>query len=497
MASVQTNSGVITRLFVQEKAGAPLHYVGCVGVRNIVIDPRQLEFSRVVDETGVVTSVIPRFPNPSNFDVSFGCNYRKWQSIFLSTRHGCKPNLFLANSYCEDSTRIDDPNYYQEGVWLYSITPASGYQLSGGSTSSVDIDPNTAVRRVDQISFVHEDGVFVGTVSYNPVATLTGPVKSLAVLDNGQCGDVICRPCDAPGCLSILASTGSDFRETVDGGENWAIVSGSGAGVAQAFNGNGFMVGATSIKISNDLTLAAASWTAATTDVSFAGLTEIAQIDNRTLVVGGSQGAVWRSSNGGGTWTQIRAAAGGSGDFQAMAYNPVTKLLVGILKLTTTVQFAVSSDRGKSWSILTPNPVTGETAGANSNYIVQPAGPNTFLVVNGNLYKLDCSGSTVTYSAVSVLNATGSITGILSLKQKNDNQLFLTTGNNLGGGKIFVTNDAFNSAVQEVLTFSISTAGTIVNPMALCQSRYGNSLLAAFGTVLVKGDDFDSWFSTD
>lgn len=495
MGPSASNSAVSSRLFIQEAAGEPLNYVGCVGVRGVVIDPRQQEFVRSVDETGVIVQTLPRYPNPSPFDVTFGKNFAKWRSLFSKTKNGCMPNFFIASAFCEDMSRIPDPNYWDDGVWLYGVAPNSGYQL--GNNIIIAGDPSQAVKREDQISMIPNNGIFVGKMRYGQIGTIPDvqAIKSVAIVDEGKCSQTICRPCDSEGCLDMLVSVGSDFMYSVDGGNNWTNISTSGVGRAQAFNGTAFMVKADAILLSKEVDAALADWTTATTDVAFSGLSNITQVDSKTLLVGGAQGAVWRSTNGGSVWVQIRVANAAYGDIVDMKYNRDTEQVIAIAKKnTTTVEFWTSNDYGKNWGVLDTHPVPAETYGASSNPEVLPAGPNTFLLVNGNIYKLACNHEVTTYAAVTLVGVTGKATGIGLIDPANPNGIWVTTYSS-GVMSIWRSNDALNTAYAESLNFTISAGNSVVNPITVCHGKYGDSLIFAFANGLYYGRDFESFFA--
>lgn len=490
-----TNSPVTSRLFVQEAVGGPLTFVGCVGLRGLVIDPRQQDYARFVTEKGVEVAVIPRYPNPTPFDVTFGLNFRKWRSLFAKTKQGCHPNFFLASANCEDEKQVPNPNYWDDGIWVYDVTPNSGYQV--GNNTLISRDPSQSALREDQISMTHNFGAFVGKMTYGETGTVPAVdrIHSVAVVDEGKCSQVICRPCDAEGCLDMLINVGSDYMYSIDGGSNWVNIATSGAGTAQAFNGNAFMVNAGSILVSADVSAALADWTTATTDVAFSELSNIVQIDYKTLIVGGDQSAVWRSTNGGSVWTQIRVATTGYPDIMKMAYNKDTEQLVAIGKDGTDTIFMISTDHGKNWTMIDTHPVPAETWGANSNPVVVPAGPNNYLSVNGNLYKLSCDHSVITYTALTLIGVTGNVTGVgLVDGSKNPNGVWVTTGA-AGVFKIWRSNDGLNTIQEEALTFTITGGSTVTNPFALCSGKYGDSLVIAFGPHLYYGRDWESFFA--
>jgi len=487
----KTNSPVVSRLFVQEEAGSPLKYVGCVGMRGVVIDPRQQEYARSVDETGIVIDTIQRYPNPQPFEVTFGKNYRKWQSLFKNTKRGCKPNFFIASAECDDMTRVSDPNYWDDGVWLFNVVPATGYQV--GNNTIISSDPNATVKREDQMSWVPEDGVFIGSMIYGSSGTTVGNIRSIAVVDEGKCSEVICRPCDAPGCLSMLVSDGTNIEYTINGGSSWQSASPTGGAAAwvRSFNGNAFSCSGTVLSITDDVS--DASWTVATTDNAFSALAPMTQVDMRTFLMAGGTGQVWRSVNGGGSWVRIKTGETLQDAIIALQYNPSTEQVIGVFPYSNgaSVKVGVSVDYGKSFAYTAA--VGSETVSANTVAEILCAGNLNFLLINGKLYKITCSAGVTTAVVQTLIGASGDITGLGKLDARNPNALWLTTYDT-GITKIWRTNDGFSTIAAESLTFTL-TGSSLRNPFTVCHSKYGDSIVVGVGKQVVKGQDWDSFFS--
>lgn len=491
------------RMFVQERSGGPWYWVGAVDVKNLQLYPRQLEYTRLVGLDGVYIVTVPRTPNPTQFDVQFHLNWAKWQGLHQAImKHGCLPNFLMVSAACRDSTKIADPNYNNNGVVLYGAQVSSGYTF--GSGGSIQMDANTATSRKDQIGFVCSASAYVRDYLYGLQALISvssTPLypKSLAVIDAGECADYVCRNCDNPGALQYLINDGSNFSFTLDGGKTWATVGTSGAGVAQAYNGNAFAVSATGIKIYLGLDASAATlanWQSAVTDVTFAGLCKITKIDASHLVVGGTNGAVWMSSNGGGNWKQIRAAAvttAGWYSFKSIKYNAATKQLIGVgIDSANNVYIQYSTDRGYSWNTI-GTALAGKTWAGSSFATVYASGPVSYVVDDGDLYMIACANNTTTVTKLTIIGAAGDITGIGGTDPANPNEMFLTVWNGTNGF-IVKTIDGFNSVSFEALPMSITTGKVDSNPIAMATSKYGVSLLIAFGQNLIWARDWESFF---
>lgn len=499
-----------SRLFVQEGAGKPWNWVGCVEVSGVQVSPQQIEYARCVTENGIVTTTIPRVQNPTPFQVKFADNYVKWQSLHKSmVDRGCKPNFFMASVDCRDANRVSDPNYNTNGLMLYGISLSGSYQYYGGI--SIHRDPNQSTDRMDQLEFVSSDtnAPWVRKNTYalqaliqNGPSASSVPAASIAVVDKGECQDYICGGCDNTGCQKLLINNGVDFFYTLDGGSVWTRVFGSGEGVAQAFGGVAFAVKASDIRRYPALDASStnwADWTVATTDVAFAGVTGIAAVDPRILVAGGTDGAVWRSSDSGGSWKQIRAplvTTANYYNFKAIGVNDVLKQVVAVgASAANAVYIQISTDRGKTW-IQVGAALSGKTWAGSSHAEILQSDAITYVIVDGDLYRIWCASGTYTYEKVSVSGASGNITGIGMADPTNPNILLLTVWDGVTG-KVVKTVDGFATSSIETLPFTISAGDVAANPMVACHSKYGDSLLFAFGSDLYYARDWDSFFVGD
>lgn len=492
-----------SRLFVQEGVGLPWVWVGCVTVNGIQLEPRQLAYARCVDENGVTVSTIPRNPDPAPFDIAFNGNWAKWQSLHRSiTRNGCLPNMFMANAECRDREHITDPTYNNNGVMLYGTDLSSAYSFH--NSTAVFRDANQAVEREDKMSFVFGKFAWVRDFEYGLQAAITSGapassvIDSFAVVDSGSCADYVCQSCDAEGCQDVLMNDGTNFFFSLNAGSTWTQIVGSGAGKAQAFNENAFAVKASEIRTYAGLDSGAsvwADWTTAVTDVAFDELSNITDIDPRTLLVGGEDGAVWRSNNSGGNWVQIRAASPttvGWYDFMAMDYNKETKVVVAVVKdgATQAIYIQMSIDRGKSWTTI--GATTGNWAGG-SVAVVYNAGNLSYVLIDGEVYKVSCLNGLQSHTKMTITGASGNITGIGGVDESNGNSIFLTVFDTIG--KVVRTIDGFNTWTIQTLPFSIATGDSAANPIAVCNSKYGESLWMAFDDTIYWGRDWDSFFA--
>lgn len=490
------------RMFVQERAGAPWVWVGAVDVRNLQVYARQLEYTRLVDEKGVYMVTVPRTPNPPQFDVQFHLNWSKWQAMHASIlRRGCLPNFLMVSADCRDSAKIADPNYNNNGLVLYGVDVATAYQFGAGT--SIYMDANQATSRKDQIGFVSTDAAWVRDYTFGlqavcQIGTEMYP-NSLAVVDEGECANFVCSNCDNPGAQQWLINDGVNFFYTLDAGATWTLVAASGAGIAQAFNGNAFAVGATAIKLYATLDASAAvwaNWQDAQTDVSFAGLCNIAVIDSAHMIVGGTNGAVWASYNGGGNWKRIRTGVAATANwysFKAIGYNSANKMLVGVgVDAGNNVYVQYSTDRGYSWATVGAA-LAGKTWAGSSFAQVYGSGPLTYIIVDGDIYSITCALNIYSATQLSLIGASGNITGIGGTDVTNPNSLFLSVWDG-SNGKVLKTIDGFNSYSWASLPVAVLNGMTDVNPIAVATSKYGTSLLIAFGSEILWARDWDSFF---
>lgn len=512
MAEAQyINHPEAARLFVQESAGKPWHWLACVGLNNVQLYARQLEYTRCIGPNGLETYTIPRNPNPNPFDVTFHGSFSKWQALHRSVLAGtAKPNFMFLSAECRDKDRVQDPYYTGSGVIFYGVDVSSAYGMFSGM--AIDRTANAAAEREDKLSFVTGDTTWVRPYEYGLQAiaqnggtpSSVGPVKSMAVVDAGAAADFVCRDCDVPGMKQILVNNGTNFYFSYDGGTTWTQVFGSGAGFAQAFGGIAFAVQATSIKRYSGLDANSglwANWTTSTTDVSFAGLCNVAQYDARTFIVGGTNGATWQSVDGGGSWKQLRAGVAVTANyysFRAMNYNAKLNWLVGVgTDAANAVYIQFSTDRGKTWQQIGAA-LAGKTWAGSSYAQVFSHGSVVYVLVDGDLYVLSCSGAaqTMAYTKLSIAGASGNITGIGALGDDFGDQIHITVWDGLAG-YIMRTVDGFSSAQREILPVSI-TAGTIdVNPVVSCSNKYGQWLLFGFSNNIYYGRDWNSFFDSD
>lgn len=498
MASISavdmTNHPEDARMFVQEGCGKPWKFVGAVTVRNIQLDPQSIQYDRTVKAgQGVVVQSMRRTADPQPFDVNFADNLTKWQSLHQQIiRAGCRPNFLFVNAKCRNRALIDDPSHNSDGLILYNVDVASPYGM--GNNTFITRDDQQTARREDTLQFTSTD--YSRVRDWKFLAKGTAPIDTnyIAVLDEGECADGLCRNYEKPGGAQMLISGTSAAHYTVDGGATWSALTGAGAGIPIKVGKYMLYVEASGIKLSDDLTKAYANWIAAIPNVAFAGLTSVAAIDLRTVVAAGTGGAVWRSVDGGAVWTQVRGGSvPGAGLIQAMAYNPETNLLVGVQGVTASpAKIIASSDFGATWvDVFT----TADNWGANSNAIVCAAGNATYVVSNGKLYKLSYTTTgALTATAIVVGAAHGNITGIAA-HNNSCNQLFVTAGSDTATEALYSTLDGFASQVTALaLPFSLPASTSLLNPVAVANTKYGNSVYGVIGTQMVEARDWDSFF---
>lgn len=479
------------RMFVQESCGTPWIFVGAVTVRNIQLDPQSIQYDRTVKAgVGVVVQSMRRSADPQPFDVNFADNFEQWQSMHSQiVKSGCRPNFLFVNAKCRNKALIDDPGHNSNGVILYGVDVASPYGM--GNNTFVSRDDTQAARREDTLQFTSTD--YSRVRDWNYVAKGTTPIDAdyLAVLDEGECADGVCRNYEKPGGAQMVISNSTAAHYTVDGGSTWTELTGAPAGGIPIKMGKFMLyVSASAIKMTSDLTLAYASWTSTTTDVAFAALSAVAVVDLRTIVVAGTTGAIWRSKDGGATWKQLRAAA--TNTIWAMAYNPETKLLVAVEGLSASpAKIVASSDHGKTWNDV----LTIENWGANSNAIVIAAASATYVVANGKLYKLGyTSAGALTAAEVVVGGASGNITGIAA-HNMSCNQLFVSAGSGAATESIYSTVDGFSTQVTATaLPFSLPVSTSLKNPLVVANTKYGNSVIGIIGTQMFEARDWASFF---
>lgn len=505
------------RLFVQEGIGQPWYWCGAVTVSGIQIEPRQLQYTRKITAGGIEISTIPRIPDPTAFTVLFKGNYAKFQSLHAAIlRQGCVPNFFLASAECRDKNKVMDPSYNSNGAMLFGCDVASPYSFFNGT--AVQGDPNQSADREDQLQFSFGSSAWVRAYTYglqatNVYGTPATPIamKSLAIVDRGSCPDYVCRPCGNSGCNQLVGTDLTNFYFSTDGGSTWTKITGaSGTPIgAYAFNEIAFLVTSTNIYLYSGLDAnanAIANWTTATANVSFDLTCGIVQIDPLTFVVGGTDGAVWRSSNGGRSWTQIRADLGhasGYDTFQALNYNRQTNQVVAVTTYVAGSEWyiEVSTDRGKTFTKIGSHVDYAAPTTQTSTLLVNCAGPMSYAVIEGKLYRLSCTADVTDYEEVVVVGASGLITGLGYKDPEDGNQLFLTAvssfnwSSHTGTGKVVKTLDGFNTS--EVETLPIAVVGTDNNPVLLCDGRYGVSVWFVFDTQIVYGRDWESFFIGD
>lgn len=500
-----------SRLFVQKSAGSPWHWIGCVSVRNVQLKPRQLEFTRCVGANGVAVATLPRYPNPTQFDVSFQDNFAKWQSMHRGILNGCSPNFLLASAQCRNADKVGDVYYNDNGVLLSGVDAATAYSYY--NNTAIFADPNQAVAREDQIGFIFTEGTWVRDYAYGlqAIAQYGDPaspinIDSIAVVDHGSCADVVCQPCDAEGCQQLLVNDGVHSYVTLDGGSTWAMVTSSGAGQVQAYKGTGFIVQATAIYLKNplDATVTLASWTQATTDVAFTTLSTIAFVDPKLAIIGGVDGAVWRSTNGGGNWKSIRAAVAstvGYYDFKTLAWNEALQQLVGVSVDGTDVYIQVSNDKGKTWATV-GIALTGKSWAGSSKAVIFNSGASILVLVDGDLYRVNCVAGAVSYTKLVITGASGDITGVGSFTEMgrpnavDGNIMFLTVWDGVTA-KIYRTVDAFNSYELATLPLTIPSGDDVTNPVSSCSNQFGDSVYFAFNSNIYYGRDWESFFSEE
>lgn len=499
------------RLFVQESTGKPWHWLACIGLSGLQIEPRSLEYTRCLTEDGIVTYTVPRIANPNPFDVTFHGSFAKWQSLHRSVLNGtAKPNFMFVSAECRDKEQVQNPYYNSNGVIVYGVDISSAYSVF--SSMAIDRTTNASNEREDKLSFVSGDTSWARLFQYGlqaiaqngASASSVGPIKSLASVDTGDAADYVCQACDVPGLKQFLINNGANYYFTFDAGTTWTQVFGSGAGYAQAFNGVAFTVQATAIKRYVGLDANAglwSNWTSSTTDVAFAGLSNLASIDPTTFVVGGTNGAVWQSTDRGASWRQSRAAIATTTNwysFRSVGYSKKLKWLVGVgTDAANAVYIQVSTDRGRTW-VQVGIALAGKTWAAGSSSRVFAHGTAVYALVDGDLYTVTCSGvnNVMAYTKLSIAGASGNITGIGSFSDDKGDQIHITVWDGVAG-YIFRTVDGFSSAQKEILPVSI-TAGSIgSNPVNFGANKYGQWLFFAFSGNIYYGRDWESFFDQD
>lgn len=508
MAQLLETGGEQSRLFVQEGPCKPWVFLGCATVAGLGTTG-QVEYDRCVGPHGVEISTISRRPNPREATLTFGENYLKLAGLVDQyRRNACKPNFLLASAYCKDSDRIDDPGY---GDVFTLIEGADILNHDIGNNTAAVRDPNNSGRREDQISITQPKTLTFGSRKWQLlVEDLPDEIQTMAVVDDGKCGDVICNPCDIDGGDIIFAGGAAAWYVTTRANQGsgadldpvtpFASEPVSGTKHAHSFNRTLVAVRAAKISVSSNNGV---SWTEVTSDVSFSALSNIVKIDNRTYIIGGHQGAVWQSSTLG-TWITRRPANVASPDILRLGYNPTTKRLIAITKdADDGFVIRVSSNLGRTWTDATPAPIDGLTYDADtSNYLLHLTDTGCdFIVLNGRLYKLTCARrqagcavSSPSIEEVVCAEISGKITGIGSVDE-NPNSVVLTVANEDETGSIYQTYDGFASCPQiACLEFALEAVSPVMNAFAASLTKYGSKLVVAIGDNIYEGHDWDSFF---
>lgn len=507
MAQLLETGGEQSRLFVQEGPCKPWVFLGCATVAGLGTTG-QVEYDRCVGPRGVEISTISRRPNPREATLTFGENYLKLAGLVNQyRRNACKPSFLLASAYCKDSERIDDPGY---GDVFTLIEAADILNHDIGNNTAAVRDPNNSGRREDQISITQPKTTTYGARKWQLlVEDLPDEFQSMAVVDDGKCGDVICNPCDIDGGDIIFAGGAAAWyvntASNQGSGADFAPVAPFAAeptGVKHAHAWNRTMVAArgTGISVSGDN---GATWTEAQTDVAFAALSNIVKIDNRTFIVGGALGQVWQSGTLG-TWVTRRPANVASPDILRLGYNANTKRLIAITKDSADgFVIRTSSNLGRTWTDATPAPIAGLTYDSvTSNYFLLLTDTGCdFIVLNGRLYKLTCarrqagcSVSSPSVEEVVCAEISGKITGIGSVDD-NSNSIVVTIANTNETGSIYQTYDGFATCPQlACLEFTLEAVSPVMNAFAPSLTKYGAKLVVAIGDNIYSGRDWDSFF---
>lgn len=491
MALEFTTHPVDARLFVQERAGKPWVWVGPVTVRNLQKDPVNIQYDRTVGPNGVEVDAIRRTADPTPFDVNMAGNFGKWQSLHAGlVAKGCKPNFLFVNAKCREAAKIQDPTHNGNGVFIYGVDVAGPYQI--GNNTAITRDDQQTARREDALQFTSSSIEWYREMKFRRMGTVPVDADWLVVADEGECADGICGTVDRPGGSVIIAGLGGGAtHRSLDGGATWAAIAGATAGVAgYMFNNRFFYLTATAVFLTSDPQSSFASWTGATNDVSFAGLTCAVQVDPRTILVGGADGQIWRSTDGGANFVRIANLTGL--DVRAMTWNASLQVLVGVFGDTASpAEIRVSSNGGTSWTSIH----TADAWGANSNAAAVSAGAYSYVVINGKLYKIGyAADGTVDATEITVPDASGNITGIAT-NGNSPNDIILTAGLGAATEKIFRTIDGFAQFVTAVaLPFTPAAVSTINSPIVSVQTKYGRSLVAALGTDLIEARDWESFF---
>jgi hypothetical protein len=200
------------------------------------------------------------------------------------------------------------------------------------------------------------------------------------------------------------------------------------------------------------------SWQTATFSPAAVGLSSIAQIDRLTYVVGGSNGAAWKSVNGGSTWSTINS---GGGTYNSTTYNFIhmakavgsSRLFALAANPTDTATYLMrSDDRGATWEgvgfVTITNPF---------NRALYPQADGTALaIIGGDVYQF-ARDNTIRSRNMTGVTA-GTVIGLVQADpEKNCNEGLVV--NNVG--TVYSSIDGFAN-VRKVSTYAFPgiTAGS-------------------------------------
>lgn len=473
-------------------------FTGCTGYSGVAV-PRQIEYDYCVGPKGEEIRAYTRRPDPQRARLETNRHFQKvYNLIKMQERSDCPIDILLGAAMCEDQNQLDNP--YASDFWtlLAGVHFANANPI-GNDTHST-INPNGAGPLTAQLDFEPMKVTMLGKPRIAKVTAteFSACVTSFAVVDEGKCANMVCNSCDVQGCQHLFAKSENGYEVTRDGGKSIVGVPGyanpTGHAWANAFNGIYFTSQADRITLDASPTCSECNgMISAETDVPFVNLTNIVQVDRNMLVVAGGDGKTWRSVNGGYSWYLVCNNA--PVDFLKLDINPQTNRLFAIGHNQGAVSFLYSDNFGKYWHTISPSPLPdiAYVSGASS-FDVLAMNDATYFVINGKLFKTACHEcQTLNVVKLGSPCAADTITNLGTTDKSLCGIFFAITATPTGIARLYWTLEGGMSWSDQIGA-NISGASPVTNPMAICSTQYGESLMLIVGKSLYHVWDWDSFF---